>query len=191
MSTHDDMFASNAPVDIGASYAARDAVHTCGQECIVGCPETANVPRRDVEAVAVDHECSPECLASRHIRRFGAPSFDRAMNEALAAVTLRARLEDAVPKEMVDHPQHYQSDANLEVIDVLDAFGLAIPFCVASIIKYTLRYNKKDGLQDLEKSAWYNAWLVNRLKAGEPRFDKPTRKHKDNVYAKRESDHED
>jgi hypothetical protein len=54
----------------------------------------------------------------------------------------------------VDHPSHYQSKAGIEVIDVIEAFGLG--FNLGNVCKYVLRCSKKDlDIQELEKAKWY------------------------------------
>ena len=66
--------------------------------------------------------------------------------------------------DMVNHPPHYQSESGIEVIDVIDDF-VADPasYYKGNIIKYILRYEKKGGVEDLEKARWY----LNRLIAYE------------------------
>ena len=66
--------------------------------------------------------------------------------------------------DMVNHPPHYQSESGLEVIDIIDDF-VADPasYYKGNIIKYILRYEKKGGVEDLEKARWY----LNRLIARE------------------------
>lgn len=54
------------------------------------------------------------------------------------------------------NPEHYQS-ASMELIDVIDAFGLT--FYEAQVVKYVVRARKKNGLEDLRKAQWY----LNRL----------------------------
>ncbi len=57
-------------------------------------------------------------------------------------------------REMVDHPQHYQSVGGIEAIDVIEGFNLN--FNLGNAIKYILRADKKGNKkQDLEKSLWY------------------------------------
>ena len=67
--------------------------------------------------------------------------------------------------EMVSHPNHYQSDYGLEVIDVIEAFtdGLTGMEAVdtANVLKYICRWKKKNGLQDLKKAKWYLEHLIN------------------------------
>lgn len=64
----------------------------------------------------------------------------------------------------VSHPSHYQSEDGLEVITVIKAFteGLTGIEAVdtANVIKYICRWNKKNGIQDLEKAMWYLQHLI-------------------------------
>lgn len=62
----------------------------------------------------------------------------------------------------VDHPKHYRSKkAGMEVIDVIDAFELG-PY-EANIVKYVLRYKKKNGKEDLKKAKWYLDRLIDSM----------------------------
>lgn len=71
--------------------------------------------------------------------------------------------------KMVSHPSHYQSKKGIEVIDVIEAFTDGLEgieaVCTANAIKYLCRWNKKNGIQDLEKSIWYIQKLINVLKS--------------------------
>ena len=72
-------------------------------------------------------------------------------------------------KEMVSHPDHYQSDKGFEVIDVIEAFTEGLTgveaFDTGNIIKYICRYKKKNNpVQDLEKVVWYTQHLINHLR---------------------------
>lgn len=56
--------------------------------------------------------------------------------------------------EMVNHPDHYQARNGLEVIEVIEAYGLG--FNLGNVTKYVLRAEKKfDALEDLKKAKWY------------------------------------
>lgn len=70
--------------------------------------------------------------------------------------------------KMVSHPQHYQSKAGLEVIDVIEAFTDGLSGIEATdtgnIIKYACRWKQKNGVQDLEKIMWYTQHLIDHLK---------------------------
>lgn len=55
----------------------------------------------------------------------------------------------------VNSPSHYQGNG-MEVVDVIEAFGLDKSFCLGNVVKYVLRAGKKDAtLQDLKKARWY------------------------------------
>ena len=71
--------------------------------------------------------------------------------------------------KMVSHPDHYMSKTGLEVIDVIEAFTFDLKGIEATdtgnIIKYICRWNKKNGLQDLEKAQWYLKHLIDHVRA--------------------------
>lgn len=82
------------------------------------------------------------------------------------------RKETDIPvKDMVNHPPHYQSKSGLEVIDVIDAFtsDLCGRECnyTSHILRYTLRWKQKNGLEDLKKARWYLNRLIETLEEGE------------------------
>jgi hypothetical protein len=66
-------------------------------------------------------------------------------------------------REMVDHPQHYQSVGGIEAIDVIESFHLG--FNLGNAIKYILRADSKGNKkQDLEKSLWYINQELSKFK---------------------------
>ena len=69
--------------------------------------------------------------------------------------------------KMVSHPNHYQSNNGLEVIDVIEAFTDDLTGIEATdtgnIIKYICRWKNKNGLQDLKKAMWYLQHLINHV----------------------------
>ena len=74
-------------------------------------------------------------------------------------------------EDLVDHPQHYQSETGLEVIDVIDTFTDGLDgveaFDTGNIIKYICRWKKKNGIEDLEKAKWYLENLIKEVKEKE------------------------
>lgn len=65
--------------------------------------------------------------------------------------------------DLVNHPAHYQTDNGLEVIDVIEAYGLG--FHRGNAVKYILRAGKKDEYtQELEKARWYLDREIERVK---------------------------
>lgn len=67
-------------------------------------------------------------------------------------------------KDMVNHPDHYQTETGLEVIDIIEACVFDLKGIEATdtgnIIKYMARWKKKNGLQDLKKAKWYLEHLI-------------------------------
>lgn len=70
--------------------------------------------------------------------------------------------------DMVNNPDHYQTKNGLEAITVIEAFteGLeGIEACdTGNVIKYILRWKKKNGIEDLEKTKWYLEHLIKHVK---------------------------
>lgn len=62
----------------------------------------------------------------------------------------------------VNHPAHY-CQGNIECIDCIksatvDKIGIEA-VCVANVIKYLFRFEKKNGLQDIDKALFYLKYL--------------------------------
>jgi len=57
-----------------------------------------------------------------------------------------------LPKEKVNHPDHYNQVTGIECIDVVENFG----FNLGNAMKYIWRSDHKDDpVEDLNKAAWY------------------------------------
>lgn len=72
----------------------------------------------------------------------------------------------------VSHPEHYQTTSGLEAIDVIEAFTEDLKGAEATntgnILKYAMRWKKKNGIQDVRKIMWYAQRLIDYLeKKGE------------------------
>lgn len=69
--------------------------------------------------------------------------------------------------DVVNHPQHYQSETGLETIDVIEAFTFDLKgieaVCTGNILKYVCRWPQKNGLEDLKKARWYLDRLINHV----------------------------
>lgn len=67
----------------------------------------------------------------------------------------------------VNHPQHYISNAGIEVIDVIEAFTEDLSGVEATdtgnCIKYILRWKNKNGVEDLKKCRWYLDHLISHI----------------------------
>lgn len=79
--------------------------------------------------------------------------------------------------KMVSHPDHYQSETGLEVIDVIEAFTFDLNGIEATdtgnILKYMCRWSKKNGLQDLNKAKWYLEHLIAHVEKMTKENEKP------------------
>lgn len=70
-------------------------------------------------------------------------------------------------KDMINHPDHYKTKNGLETIDVIEAFTEDLTgieaVCTANAIKYICRWNKKNGIEDINKAIWYLKKLREHL----------------------------
>ena len=96
-------------------------------------------------------------------------SFDHQYKDDFRVRKFRESMEKTVEREaieMVDHPKHYQSKHGVEVIDIIEEFGLG--FHLGNVIKYVLRAgHKNDELEDLEKAKWYLERVIDLKKTEE------------------------
>lgn len=64
----------------------------------------------------------------------------------------------------VTKPKHYQGKHGLEAMDVIDNFiGDLVgkqAYCWGNVIKYLLRFQQKNGLEDLKKARQHLDWLI-------------------------------
>ena len=75
------------------------------------------------------------------------------------------KTDDNIP-DMVSHPQHY-TQGGIECIDALKAATVGKrgieAVCVANVIKYLWRYEKKNGIEDIRKAKFYIERLLKEL----------------------------
>ena len=69
----------------------------------------------------------------------------------------------------VNHPNHYQNIAGVEAIDILNDVVKDLPGKQAAMLwntlKYLLRFQKKNGVEDLKKAQNYLQYLINDIEA--------------------------
>ena len=96
-------------------------------------------------------------------------SFDHQYKDDFMVKKFRESMGKTVEREaieMVDHPKHYQSKHGVEVIDIIEEFGLG--FHLGNVIKYVLRAgHKSNELEDLEKAKWYLERVIDLKKTEE------------------------
>ena len=67
----------------------------------------------------------------------------------------------------VNHPNHYQNIAGVEAIDILNDVVKDLPGTQAAMLwntlKYLLRFQKKNGVEDLKKAQNYLQWLIDEI----------------------------
>ena len=72
--------------------------------------------------------------------------------------------------DKVNNPYHYKGAFGLEVIEVIRNFAGNLTavqgFYWGNAIKYMLRFQKKNGLEDLKKARKNLDWLINELENG-------------------------
>lgn len=69
-------------------------------------------------------------------------------------------------EELINHPKHYQAANGMEVIDVIEAFGLN--FRLGNAVKYILRCGRKgDKVEDLRKARWYIVREIESITCGD------------------------
>lgn len=75
------------------------------------------------------------------------------------------------------NPDHYKGKTGLEAIDVMESFvdGMSGPeaICTGNVIKYILRWPKKNGLEDLKKARWYLDRLIKYVEQRDAIGKKP------------------
>lgn len=65
----------------------------------------------------------------------------------------------------VNHPNHYKT-GGIETIDYIRAkLGDegTVAYCMGNVMKYTSRWQDKNGLEDLKKADWYLDYAINIL----------------------------
>ena len=67
----------------------------------------------------------------------------------------------------INSPKHYVSESGIEVFDVQEAFihelkGMAASYW-CNIVKYILRFQRKNGVEDLKKAKYYLEKLIEEV----------------------------
>lgn len=78
----------------------------------------------------------------------------------------------------VNHPNHYQNIAGVEAIDILNDVVKDLPGKQAAMLwntlKYLLRFQKKNGVEDLKKAQNYLQWLIDEIDSSNDLQEKNT-----------------
>ena len=72
--------------------------------------------------------------------------------------------------DVVNKPPHYQGE--VEAIDSIKAamsYEAFKGYCQGNALKYIIRYDRKNGVEDLRKAEWYINRLIKHLEDGKNR----------------------
>lgn len=83
-------------------------------------------------------------------------------------------LDNPVEEDKVNNPNHYKGKFGLEAIEVVRNFAGNLTavegFYWGNAIKYMLRFQKKNGLEDLKKARKNLDWLIEEAENEEKRI---------------------
>ena len=72
--------------------------------------------------------------------------------------------------DVVNKPAHYQG--KVEAIDAIESsmsYEAFKGYCQGNALKYIIRYDRKNGVEDLRKAEWYINRLIKHLENGKNR----------------------
>lgn len=94
------------------------------------------------------------------------PSPDDVKDQTLWESMVNAAVLTPEP-DVISEPAHYKAGMpeGIEVRDIIKAQGFWKEFCAGNVIKYSLRWQYKNGIEDLKKMLQYGQWLVEELEA--------------------------
>lgn len=89
-------------------------------------------------------------------------TFDNLMRKIVEENEKRVTTEN---NDNIISPNHYASDKGFEVFDVQEAFihelkGMAANYW-CNVVKYILRFQRKNGVEDLKKAKYYLEKLID------------------------------
>lgn len=77
------------------------------------------------------------------------------------------KVEPVQKFDVVEKPKHYNSYNGFEVIDIVTEATKNLKgieaVCIGNLLKYVLRYQFKNGVQDLKKAKWYLERVIKEL----------------------------
>lgn len=118
----------------------------------------------------IDYEC-PYCHKT-HDSRVACPEYMKAYRPGgiVPVDNVQELLNPARIESAVLHPKHY-ARWKMEPIEFIAINNL--PWWLANIIKYTMRFDAKDGLQDLYKARSYLEMKIRQLEGAHKFWEKP------------------
>lgn len=164
----EDLFPKDAPDQPKPSWWDDDTQCGCAE-----CTDPARVPailkcmyaKDNVECAQARCDECPHALARPTLE-------DPPSEETLLA--LGAPIHEHTDNVM--HPAHY-ARWPMEPIEFIAINNL--PWWLANVIKYTMRFDAKDGLQDLYKARSYLEMKIRQVEGEERFWDKPVKQERD------------
>lgn len=78
-------------------------------------------------------------------------------------------LGPSVDYDPVNRPKHYVNQAcGIEPIEICEHMG----FNLGNVVKYVMRHDKKNGIEDLKKARWYLDREIKKQEGGVPQWIK-------------------
>lgn len=116
----------------------------------------------------VSNECYPCVWGERTLGYY--PGWEPREGSLTAGENLRRKIDlsiekDKMKKDNVNSPDHY-TQGGIETINYIRAkLGDegTIAYCMGNVMKYTSRWQDKNGLEDLKKADWYLDYAINML----------------------------
>lgn len=130
------------------------------------CPFTFFNSANEKDCVQNDYAGKGQLVesAEKFIELFG-KDFEPNIEAAIDSTTEFLRDSKEQEIDNVNQPNHYKLDGlDVEVLDIIKAVFTKEQFegfLHGNVIKYTLRTNKKNGVEDLEKAHKYLGWLID------------------------------
>jgi len=121
----------------------------------LGCPKGAAPHGR----YCLDHE-GPAARADRHRQDTGGSAIPCGLSGC--TICSPEPMKVTIMHDSVNHPQHYtQHPSGVECITITEHMG----FNLGNVLKYVWRADMKNGVEDLEKAAWYLQREIAKRKA--------------------------
>ena len=95
------------------------------------------------------------CVSPERVGSYEIADPDETADTILATLGRMAAL-----REPQDGPDYYDGKGGMQPFDVIDAFSL--DFYEGNVIKYLVRWRKKNGIEDLRKARTYLARIISR-----------------------------
>lgn len=124
--------------------------------------KTVNKKLMGINSVATKDNKELKCKDNKDLSWFD-KEIERTAKEIADNVALELRKIEN--EDNIKSPNHYVSESGIEVFDVQEAFihelkGMAASYW-CNVVKYILRFQRKNGVEDLKKAKYYLEKLID------------------------------